>query len=92
MHCFFCKGEIETSERIGREEDCPHCGRPLKCCLQCKFYDPHAYNECREVSAERVVDKERPNFCDYFVPRGATRGNINKKVEARKALDALFKK
>jgi hypothetical protein len=92
MHCFFCKGEIETSERIGREEDCPHCGRPLKCCLQCKFYDPHAYNECREVAADRVLDKERANFCDYFVPRGASRGSINKKVEARKALEALFKK
>jgi hypothetical protein len=92
MHCFFCKKEIKAREKIGRRDTCPHCGRDLKCCKQCKFYDVHAYNECREVSAERVVDKERSNFCDYFVPRGATRRNMNPSEEAKQALEALFKK
>lgn len=92
MHCFFCKGKIDIGDKVGREDVCPHCGRDLKCCMQCKFYDAHAYNDCREVSAERVVDKERANFCDYFVPRGASRGSINPAQEARKALEALFKR
>jgi hypothetical protein len=46
------------------------------------------------VSAERIVDKERANFCDYFVLRGtkgAGRGS-NKVKEAKEALEALFKK
>jgi hypothetical protein len=24
------------------------------------------YNQCRESQAERVLDKERSNFCDFF--------------------------
>ena len=92
IRCSFCGKEIEVKGTVTRGDACPHCRRDLHCCVQCKFYDPGSYNECREVSAERVVDKERANFCDYFVPRGASRGSINKKVEARKALEALFKK
>jgi hypothetical protein len=42
--------------------------------------------------ADRVVDKERANFCDYFVFRGTSHGNHNKAQEARRALEALFKK
>jgi hypothetical protein len=43
------------------------------------------------VSAERIVDKERDNSCDYFVIKGSSKGNIDKAVEAKKALEALFK-
>ncbi|MCP4666428.1 MAG: hypothetical protein GY849_08670, partial [Deltaproteobacteria bacterium] len=64
----------------------------LRCCRQCKFFDYHAYNECREVSAERIVDKERSNFCDYFVPRGSAQKNVNMAQDAKMALEALFKK
>ncbi len=92
MKCAFCKGTIDVKDRVDRTATCPHCGRDLRCCLQCKFYDPHAYNDCREVSAERVVDKERANFCDYFVPAGSTRRNVNTAREAKQALEALFKK
>ncbi len=92
MHCFFCKQELESGDEIGRQDTCAHCGRDLKCCMQCRFYDVHAYNACREVLAERVVDKERSNFCDYFVPRGETRRNMNRSDEAKQALEALFKK
>ena len=47
--------------------------------------------------AERVIDKERANFCDYFVKKGSQgtkKGNFrrNKKNEAMDALEALFKK
>jgi hypothetical protein len=94
MMCAFCRKELDPGERIGRADVCPHCGRDLRCCKQCHFYDSHAYNECREVSADRVVDKERANFCDYFLPRGAAapRARVNRTVEAKRALEALFKK
>ena len=86
MNCAFCREEIDLDDRVS------NCGRDLHCCKQCKFYDPHAYNDCREVSAERVVDKERANFCEYFVPAGSARGNVNTKQEAKNALESLFKK
>ena len=92
MNCAFCRKNLDVGDYVSRQDICPHCGRDVRCCRQCKFYDPHAYNACREVSAERVVDKERANFCDYFVPRGSSRGSVNRTVEARKALEALFKK
>jgi hypothetical protein len=92
MNCVFCGEEINLNDRVSRNDTCPHCGRDIRCCKQCKFYDPHAYNDCREVSAERVVDKERANFCDYYVPAGSALGKVNTKQEARNALESLFKK
>ena len=68
MECAFCNSEIQIETKISRQDTCPHCNRDLRCCKQCQFYDPGAYNECREVAAERIIDKERANFCDYFVP------------------------
>jgi hypothetical protein len=91
MNCAFCGEKISLKKRISRNDTCTHCGRDLRCCKQCKFYDPHSYNDCREVAAERIVDKERANFCDYFVVRGSHRGNVSKAQEAKKALEALFK-
>lgn len=93
MICAFCRKQIDPAERIGRGDACPLCGRDLRCCKQCHFYDSHAYNECREVAADRVVDKERANFCDYYLPRGAApKPYVNRTAEAKRALEALFKK
>ena len=71
MRCAFCSKEIKPVGRVARNDACPHCGRDLHCCLQCKFYDLGSYNECKEVQAERVLDKEKANFCDYFIIKGA---------------------
>ncbi|MBW2030950.1 MAG: hypothetical protein JRH06_05195 [Deltaproteobacteria bacterium] len=94
MQCAFCHEIIQVEGKVSRQDTCPHCHRDLRCCRQCKFYDQNAYNECREVSAERIVDKERANFCDYFIIRGSKEGSgsHNRTVEAKKALEALFKK
>lgn len=94
MDCVFCGNVVSMEGKVGRQDTCPHCNRDLRCCKQCNFYDPNAYNECREVSAERMLDKERANLCDYFVPSGAeeTRGRLNRTKEAKEALEALFKK
>jgi hypothetical protein len=90
--CNLCGKEIEVISTVGRGDACPHCGRDLHCCVQCKFYDPGSYNECREVSAERVVDKERANFCDYFIIKGAKENPLGREAMAKQALEDLFKK
>lgn len=94
MNCAFCRGVIEVEGPVGRRDTCPHCNRDLRCCKQCRFYDPNAYNECREVSAERIHDKERANFCDFYQIRGSRRGRgrAGRTKDAREALEALFKK
>jgi len=60
--------------------------------LQCKFYDPGSYNECKEVIAGGVVDKDRANFCDYFVLKGAKGSEGGREAMAKQALEDLFKK
>ena len=90
--CSFCEKEIEVDGTVIRSDTCPNCGRDLRCCVQCKFYDPGSYNECKEVSAERVVDKERANFCDYFIIKGAKENLSGKEAIAKQALEDLFKK
>jgi hypothetical protein len=92
--CVFCRTVLDTVKPVGRKDTCPHCNRDLRCCKQCKFYDPNAYNACREVLAQRIIDKERSNLCDYFVLRGTQGGrrSSDRVKEAKKALEALFKK
>ena len=70
--CYQCHKslEIEHEQRILRHEECSHCQVSLYCCRMCVFYDKNSYNECREPLAERIVDKEKANFCSYFKIRG----------------------
>jgi len=42
--------------------------------------------------AERVVDKERANLCEYFVIRGSSLMRTDKVKQAKEALENLFKK
>jgi len=36
----------------------------------CVYFDPGVARQCREDDAEEVMDKEKPNFCDWFKPAG----------------------
>lgn len=93
MKCWNCGKDIDTRERVEFRAACPSCERALHACKNCKHYDPGYYNQCHETIAERVVDKERGNFCELFTPR--TDGTPHKdpsSASARSQLDALFKK
>lgn len=63
-------------------------------CRNCAYFAPGSHNDCREPAAERVVDKERANFCEYFMldtARAAT-GRGERSADPRAALEALFRK
>ena len=68
VRCHACSSEFVFDDPIGRSARCEKCGSDLRCCLSCRFHDVSAYNECAEPSAERVLEKDRANFCDYFSP------------------------
>jgi hypothetical protein len=91
MKCFHCGRVVEFAERVGFRERCPACDRPAHACLNCTFYDPAYHNQCREIQADRVVDKDRANFCEFFQPRAASEKAESGTV-ARAKLEALFKK
>ena len=95
MKCHHCARAIDTTERVGFRDDCPGCGRALHACLNCDFYDQSYNNSCRENQAERVVDKDRFNFCEYFTPSKSGRtagGSLTPKSSAQSRLEELFKK
>lgn len=78
---------------VSRSDTCPHCRTDIRCCKMCDFYDTKAYNECRESNADRIVEKDKANFCDYFKLGGGGAGDAEKKRQEQlaKAM-ALFKK
>ena len=92
MECAFCGTQINISDKITRTDTCPNCSEDLRCCKHCDFYESHAYNECKEVMAKRIVDKEKANFCDYYVAKDSSQKKVNRAQDARNALEALFKK
>ena len=92
IYCFSCKKSNSFQDKVGFRDECLHCRSDVHVCKNCHFYDPKAYNECREPSADVVREKERANFCDFFTPRGGQWTADDQKVKLKAAADALFKK
>ena len=92
--CHKCKKEVKVDKITGRKDVCPFCSAELRCCLNCRHYNPAVYNQCRETQADRVLDKDRSTFCDYFAFRDSLSDDTTKegKGAARDKLEALFKK
>ncbi len=94
LSCFKCGKPLSETFKImvGRRDTCPSCMADIRCCKMCHFYDSKAYNECRESQADRVQDKEKANFCDYFkIGSSGTNPDKEKQDQLAKAA-ALFKK
>jgi len=91
--CHACKEGLSGELKVGRKDECPFCGADLRCCLNCVFYDRAVSKQCRETVTELVREKEKANFCDYFVfaENRITAADAGS-TQARKALDDLFKK
>lgn len=90
--CAACGAALSLPATIGRKDECPQCGAELRACRQCASYDTTRPNECRDPSAERVRDKERANFCEFFRLRPAQSPGGPSKADLRAAAEALFKK
>jgi len=92
--CQFCGAPSTLSEPIPRDATCEQCQRDLRCCRQCRHYDPALNNSCRETEAEPVEDKQRRNFCEFFTPNPAPfrAASVDKgrEAQARAKLESLF--
>ncbi len=71
--CWSCGQTLKAAD-FSREDRCPDCSKATHACKNCRYYKPGLANDCREPVAERVTDKERSNFCDYFEPWEAAYG------------------
>lgn len=94
MHCYKCGKALQIDSPVGRRDLCPHCESDLRCCLNCALHDPSYAGACREPQAERTTDKDRANFCDFFVFRMQSKASEQETRgdEAKKKLESLFKK
>ena len=97
--CHQCGRQLEAIARVGRRDACLGCGADLHCCLNCRFHDPGAHNQCREPQAEWQTEKEKANFCEFFEFREVSLltqpglgGAQSEEKRARAAFDALFGK
>jgi hypothetical protein len=90
--CFRCNATVEEREFFSRRDECGACGADLHVCKNCSFYRPGRSNECEEPQAERVADKERSNYCDFFRFKDEQGEAALAKDDAKKAWDQLFKK
>lgn len=69
LRCFRCGASLAAlSLPLSRRDACPSCSVHLHVCRMCRFFDPNVPKQCREDDAEEVTDKERVNFCEWFVP------------------------
>jgi hypothetical protein len=93
--CYNCGETLNNELDFSRSDRCPKCGRDTRVCKNCEFYDVTKYNECSETNADRITDKEKSNFCDYFKPASQNKNQNQTLSAAEKAklqLEALFKK
>ena len=91
--CFRCGESLaELSLPLSRRDQCPSCSADVHVCKMCVHFDKRITRQCREDGAEDVTEKERPNFCDWFVPNPNAFDAAGKSESdaAQKALDALF--
>ena len=91
--CYRCGESLaHLSLPISRQDECRACRNYLHVCRMCVHFDPGVPKQCREDDAEEVMEKERLNFCDWFVASD-TAFDAGRKAEenaARESLDALF--
>src|SRR2546422_955106 len=66
LQCQLCGAPVTIAEPIPRDAECGSCKHDLRCCRNCRHYDPAYNNSCRETMADPVEDKTRRNFCEYF--------------------------
>lgn len=90
--CFRCDAVVEEREFFSRRDTCGKCGADLHVCRNCSFYSPGRSNDCEEPQAERVVEKDRANYCDFFRFKEGRGEAATRKDDAKKAWDDLFKK
>jgi hypothetical protein len=91
--CYRCGASLAAlSLPLSRRDECPECSASLHVCRMCRHFDPAAVNQCREDDAEEVRDKERVNFCEWYVATEDAFDPAGKAAadRAKRSLDALF--
>ena len=69
LRCYRCGESLAAlSLPLSRQDECPACSVYLHVCRMCDFFDPEVPKQCREDDADEVMEKDKLNFCEWFVP------------------------
>lgn len=67
--CFRCGASLETlTLPFSRRDGCPQCAADVHVCRMCLHFDKSVPKQCHEDDAEEVFEKEKANFCEWFLP------------------------
>lgn len=88
--CYKCLEDLVFEVKIGRRDTCPNCGANLHSCRNCRFWNPSVHNQCTEVKAEFIRDREDGNFCGFFQFRVVGEDVSAEANAAKSKLEALF--
>lgn len=93
LRCHRCGASLAVlSLPLSRRDECPVCAASLYVCRMCRFFDPAVPKQCREDDAEEVSDKDKVNFCEWFVPSpdAFDPERARKATQAQSQLASLF--
>jgi hypothetical protein len=93
LQCYRCGESLESLPLpLSRRDECPRCAVHVHVCRMCRFFDRTVPKQCREDDAEEVLDKEKVNFCEWFVPEpnAFDPAHARGEARARSELAALF--
>ncbi len=91
--CYKCSNVLDIASPISRTAVCSYCGADVRCCKNCVHFSLGSHYDCKEHVDELIVDKERANFCDWFLlnKSSAQEQAFNKKIDdAKNQFNSLF--
>ncbi len=93
LRCWKCGADLKSVPRpFSRFAECPGCKTELHVCRMCRHYDPRYIGQCSHDFADKVLVKDKANFCGHFKPssRAFEGGEPPQKKQAQQELDSLF--
>lgn len=93
LRCWKCGADLESVPRpFSRFAECPACKTELHVCRMCTHYDLRYVGQCSHDFADKVLEKEKSNFCGHFKPSPwAFEGSGDPgKENAQQELQSLF--
>lgn len=93
LSCWRCGANLkDVLLPFARLAECPECRAELHVCLMCVHFDRRYTGLCRHDLADKVLDKERANFCGYLRPCRDAHARRKEAAggSSRSDLDALF--
>ena len=86
MFCQNCKKENIIEGKLPFKATCKYCDEYLHSCKNCKYHQLGKPNDCYIIDIEKVIDKEKYNFCEDFKEKDffeETKNSLTEDIEKK---------